>query len=151
MLARVPGWWGGRTAEICLPAPRFGGRPVASIQLASEAGDLEDAYWLPGAEKPADGLTTVRSDVAPISRLLESGRFRSGLVVAPSKGCGLVGVSGTCDALEFVAHAHIRECSARGPTLLKLPALFGFFSHCLFFVRSSEGRGGSFWATPHVQ
>ena len=50
-------------------------RHFLSIQQALGAGDLENAYWLPGTENPADGLTKVRSDVVPLLRLLESGSF----------------------------------------------------------------------------
>ena len=47
-------------------------------QHTSEEGELENAYWLPGAENPADGLTRARSDMAPLLRLLESGCFNWG-------------------------------------------------------------------------
>ena len=50
-------------------------RHVSSIQQLLGAGDLENAYWLPGAETATDGLTKVQSDVVPLLRLLESGRF----------------------------------------------------------------------------
>ena len=46
-----------------------------SIRQALDEGDLGNAYWLPGAENPADGLTKVRSDMVPLLRLLESGLF----------------------------------------------------------------------------
>ena len=54
------------------------GTPFFSIQQALEAGDLENAYWLPGTENPADGLTKVRSDMAAQLRPLESGCFSPG-------------------------------------------------------------------------
>ena len=50
-------------------------RHVSSIQQPLEAGDLENAYWLPRAENAADGLTKAQSDMVPLLRLLESGRF----------------------------------------------------------------------------
>ena len=52
-------------------------RPL-SIQRALERGDMENAYWLPGTENPADGLTSVCSDMVPLLRLLGSGRFNPG-------------------------------------------------------------------------
>ena len=39
---------------------------------------MDTAHWAPGAENPADGLTKVRSEMAPSLRLLESGHFRPG-------------------------------------------------------------------------
>ena len=41
-------------------------------------GGLDNAYWLQGAENPADGLTKVRSATAPRLRLLESRRLNPG-------------------------------------------------------------------------
>ena len=40
--------------------------------------NLGDAYWLPGPGNPADGLTKVQSDLGPLLRHLEPGRFRPG-------------------------------------------------------------------------
>ena len=48
-------------------------RYFLSIQRALGESDLENAYWLPGAENPADRLTKVRSHMVPILRLLDSG------------------------------------------------------------------------------
>ena len=59
-------------------------RHFLSIQQALEEGELENAYWLPGTENPADGLTKVRSDMV-LLRLLESGGFRQGRL-RPLKG-----------------------------------------------------------------
>ena len=53
-------------------------RHFLSIQQALEAGELEDAYWLPGTENPADSLTKVRGEMALLLRLLESGAFFPG-------------------------------------------------------------------------
>ena len=50
-------------------------RHFLGIQQALEERDLENAYWLPGTENPADGLTEVRGDVVPLLELLESGEF----------------------------------------------------------------------------
>ena len=53
-------------------------RHFLSIQHVLGEGDLEGAYWLPGAENLAGGLTKVRSDMDPLLRLLESGAFCPG-------------------------------------------------------------------------
>ena len=53
-------------------------RLLLSTQQASEEGDLENAYLLPGTDNPADGLTKVRSDMAPLLRLPESGCLSPG-------------------------------------------------------------------------
>ena len=55
---------------------KYSVRHFLSIQRALEEGDLEKAYWLPGTENPAGGLTRVRSDMVPLLRLLGSGGFR---------------------------------------------------------------------------
>ena len=44
-------------------------RHFASTQRGLAESDLDNAFWLPGAERPADGLTEVRSDVVPLLRL----------------------------------------------------------------------------------
>ena len=48
-------------------------RHFLSIQRAMEEGDLENAYWLPGTENPADSLTKVRIEMAPLLRFWGSG------------------------------------------------------------------------------
>ena len=53
-------------------------RDFLSTQRAVEGGDLDTAFWLPGVETPADGLTKVRSDMVPLLGLLESGRSNPG-------------------------------------------------------------------------
>ena len=60
-------------------------RLSSGIQQALEEGDLENAFWFPGAENPADGLTQVRIDMVPPLRLLESGRLYPGQL-CPLKG-----------------------------------------------------------------
>ena len=72
-----------RTKEMI--AEMFLARRFLSIQRAFEAGDLENVYWPPDTENPADGLTKVRSEKAPLLRLLESGRFNPGSL-RPLKG-----------------------------------------------------------------
>ena len=53
-------------------------RHFLSIRQALEEGYLENAYWFPGTENPADGLTKVRIDMVPRLRHLESGRWYPG-------------------------------------------------------------------------
>ena len=53
-------------------------RLLLSTQQASEEGDLENAYLLPGTDNPADGLTKVRGDMAPLLRLPECGCLSPG-------------------------------------------------------------------------
>ena len=60
-------------------------RHFLSIQQFLEDGELENAYWIPGTENPADGLTKLRSEMGPIMALLETGRFQPG-VLRPPKG-----------------------------------------------------------------
>ena len=60
-------------------------RHFLRIQQFIEAGDLDNAYWIPGTENPADGLTKIRSEMGPILALLETGRFQPGLL-RPLKG-----------------------------------------------------------------
>ena len=60
-------------------------RHFLSIQQFIEEGDLDNAYWLPGTENPADGLTKSRGEMGPILALLETGRFQPGLL-RPLKG-----------------------------------------------------------------
>ena len=51
-------------------------RHFLSIQQFLEDGELENVYWIPGTENPADGLTKLRS---------ETGRFQPG-TLRPLKG-----------------------------------------------------------------
>ena len=60
------------------------------IQQASGGGDLEHAFWFPGTENPADGLTRERSDMAPFLSLLESGRLNPASL-RPLKGAAWLG------------------------------------------------------------
>ena len=41
-------------------------RHFLSIQQLIEDGDLDNVYWLPGVENPADGLTKLKSETGPI-------------------------------------------------------------------------------------
>ena len=47
-----------------------------SVQQFLEDGELENVYWIPGTENPADGLTKLKSEMGPILALLETGRFQ---------------------------------------------------------------------------
>ena len=60
-------------------------RHFVSIQQLLGDGELENVYWLPGVENPADGLTKLRSEMGPIMTLLETGRFQPG-ILRPLKG-----------------------------------------------------------------
>ena len=51
-------------------------RHFLSIPQPKEGCELDNANWLPAAGNPANGLTQVRSDMAPLLRLLESGHLR---------------------------------------------------------------------------
>lgn len=83
------------------------------IQRALEAGDLDNAHWLPGMGNPADGLTDVRSDMAPSSGLLESGRFDPGFRDLSKGRHGRS--SGPSTALEFILRAHIQDIGLGTP------------------------------------
>ena len=64
-----------RTPTKRVIAEKYLGRHLLRIQQALEAGELKDAFWLPGTENPADGLTKARGDMGPLLGLLEIGRF----------------------------------------------------------------------------
>ena len=53
-------------------------RHLLSILQALEEEELGNAYWLPGTENPADGMTKVKSEMFPILGLMGSGEFRPG-------------------------------------------------------------------------
>ena len=60
-------------------------RHCLSFQQFLEDGELENVYWIPDTENPADGLTKLRSEMGPIMALLETGRCQPG-VPRPLKG-----------------------------------------------------------------
>ena len=66
-------------------AEKYVVRHFLRIQQFIEEGDLDNVYWIPGTENPADGLTKIRSEMGPILALLETGRFQPGLL-RPLKG-----------------------------------------------------------------
>ena len=97
-------------------------RHLLSIQQASEEGDLDNAYWLPGAENPADGLTRVRCDLVPLLRLLESGGFHRG-PVRPLRGVTRRVATDVCNfAIRILA------CASHGPVISFCPARFFFLA-----------------------
>ena len=60
-------------------------RHFLSIQQFLEDGELDNVYWLPGLENPADSLTKVRCEMVPILTLLETGKFQPG-ALRPLRG-----------------------------------------------------------------
>ena len=60
-------------------------RHFLSIQQSRDNNELDNIYWLPGTENPADGMTKVRSEMPPMLHLLEYGVFYPGLL-RPLKG-----------------------------------------------------------------
>ena len=83
-------------------------RHFLRIQQALGGGDLGHAHRPPGAGNPADRLTKVRMDAAPLLRLLKSGGFRSGQL-RPNEGRSLEGVRIACGALECNLHVHVQD------------------------------------------
>ena len=61
-----------------MTAGEYLARHSRSIRQSLKAGDLDNAYWLPGTENPADGWTKVRRGMASLLRLLEPGHFNPG-------------------------------------------------------------------------
>ena len=61
-----------------MAAGKYLARRCLSTQQALEEGELGNAYSAPGTGNQAAGLTKVRSDMAPLLRLFESGHFNSG-------------------------------------------------------------------------
>ena len=59
---------------------RFLARHFTSIQQALEEKELNNVFWIPGKENPADGLTKMRSEILPLLRLLESGTYIPGIL-----------------------------------------------------------------------
>ena len=60
-------------------------RQFQRIEQPLEHGVSGNAYWPPGFEKPADGLTTGKSDMIPHFRLSEPGAFNPG-ILRPMRG-----------------------------------------------------------------
>ena len=70
---------------------KFSVRHFLAIQQALEAQELGNVYWPSELGNPADGLTEIKSDVAPCLRLLESGARDSG-ILRPLKGAASCGI-----------------------------------------------------------
>ena len=60
-------------------------RHFLGIQQSLDHGELDNIFWLPGTENPADGMTKVRSEMPPMLHLLEFGEFYPG-TLRPLKG-----------------------------------------------------------------
>ena len=60
-------------------------RHFLSIQQSLDNKELDNIYWLPGTENPADGMTKMKSEMSPMLNLLEFGEFYPG-VLRPLKG-----------------------------------------------------------------
>ena len=54
-------------------AEKFLARRFLGIQRSPESGELGNAFWIPAAESPDDGIIEVRSDMGPLLRPAESG------------------------------------------------------------------------------
>ena len=55
-------------------------RHFLSIQQSLENKELDNIYWLPGTENPADGMTKMKSEMSPMLNLLEFGEFYPGFL-----------------------------------------------------------------------
>ena len=60
-------------------------RHFLAIQQAIEFQELDNVYWIPGKENPANGLTKLRSEILLLLRLMESGTYNPGYL-RPLKG-----------------------------------------------------------------
>ena len=55
-------------------------RHFLSIQQSLDDKELDNVYWLPGTENPADGMTKLKSEMQPMLHLLEFGEFYPGFL-----------------------------------------------------------------------
>ena len=55
-------------------------RHFLCIQQSLEDKELDNIYWLPGTENPADGMTKMKSEMSPMLNLLEFGEFHPGFL-----------------------------------------------------------------------
>ena len=55
-------------------------RHFMSIQQALEEEELNNVFWIPGKENPADGLTKMHSEILPLFCLLASGAYTPGIL-----------------------------------------------------------------------
>ena len=55
-------------------------RHFLSIQQSLDNNELDNIYWLPGTENPADGVTKMKSEMSPMLNLLEFGEPHPGFL-----------------------------------------------------------------------
>ena len=55
-------------------------KSIMSIQQSLEEQKLNNVFWIPGKETPADGLTKMHSEILSVLRLLESGTYNPGML-----------------------------------------------------------------------
>ena len=48
-----------------MAAEKYSARHFLGTQHALDVGEMDNAYWAPEAENPADGLAKVRRDMMP--------------------------------------------------------------------------------------
>ena len=60
-------------------------RHFSAIPKAVEIQELDNVYWAPVEEHPADGPTTLHSEILPLLRLVEAGTYKPGCL-RPLKG-----------------------------------------------------------------
>ena len=56
-------------------AEKYSFRHFLPVHQALGRGGLDNVHWPRGPENPADAPTKVKSDLAPLSRLLQTGSF----------------------------------------------------------------------------
>ena len=61
-----------------------------AIQQAIELQELDNAYWIPGKENPAGGLTKLHTGNLPLLRLMVAGAYNPGCV-RPLRGVAFWG------------------------------------------------------------
>ena len=66
-------------------AEKYSARNFLGIQQSLGSNELDNVYWLPGTDSPADGLTEVESDMVPLLHVFKSGTFRPG-ILGPLRG-----------------------------------------------------------------
>ena len=65
--------------EQKMVAEKYPVRHFLRIQQVLEQGELDNVYWPPGSENPADGLTKVKGEMIPLHRFPESGAVDPGI------------------------------------------------------------------------
>ena len=78
-MMRMMRWWSlTHPKTMKMIAEKYSARLSSSIQKALEEGELDNVNWAPGPQDPADDLTKVRCEMAPLLRPLESGHSKPG-------------------------------------------------------------------------